>query len=199
MKAIPADEFLRWAATVGVGFDRRFPDSGCFRLDPPGNHARFWELPADPSAFPHLTEVLLDAMDEWRTGFVWPRMGNWPTFERSGNTDVRRIILRGANVPDGWNGAVSFDREEEDALLAVIFVSLAFGWCVADDLFFVPDHGRQVLHTDHHLVIHLECRTEERIGEVVAEVLGQGYPLPTELPDPTFIRPAWMSSATDGA
>ena len=32
----------------------------------------------------------------------------------------------------------------------MLFAYLAFGWCVDDDLFFVPDHGRQLLHADHH-------------------------------------------------
>ena len=59
---------------------------------------------------------------------------------------MRDVMLRGAGIPDGWRGAVRFERDEENVLLAVLFAYLAFGWCVDDDLFLVPDHGRQLLH-----------------------------------------------------
>jgi hypothetical protein len=79
---------------------------------------------------------------------------------------VRDVLLRGAGIPGGWVGAVRFDRGEEDALVAVLYASLAFGWCVDDDLFFIPEHGRQLLQTDHHDVIHVECSSEERVAEL---------------------------------
>jgi hypothetical protein len=101
-------------------------------------------------------------------------------------------VLRGAGVPDGWAGPVRYRREEEEAVIAVLFAYLAFGWCGDDDLFFIPDHGRQLLQTDHHDVIHVECATEERAQELVAHMANEAYPLPTESPDCTFKRPAWM-------
>jgi hypothetical protein len=102
-------------------------------------------------------------------------------------------VLRGAGIPDGWTGAIGFEREEESLLIAVVFVHLLFGWCVDDDLYFVPNHGRQVLQTDHHGVIHARCRSEARVLELVAHMKEQGYELPTEPPDATFRWPAWMS------
>jgi hypothetical protein len=107
--------------------------------------------------------------------------------------------LRGAGIPGGWEGAVRFTREEDDALVAVLYAALAFGWCVDDDLFFVPDHGRQLLQTDHHDVIHVECSSEERVQRLVAEMAEVGYQLPRELPGWTFERPAWMDSGEPGA
>jgi hypothetical protein len=101
-------------------------------------------------------------------------------------------VLQGARIPDAWAGAVQFDRDDEDALLAVLFAYLAFGWCVDDDLFFIPDHGRQLLQTDHHDVIHVECGSEERVQTLVGHMAKAGYELPSEPPDWTFKRPNWM-------
>jgi hypothetical protein len=107
---------------------------------------------------------------------------------------VRDVLLRGAGIPAGWSGAVRFDRDEEDALLAVLYAYLAFGWCADDDLYFVPDHGRQLLQTDHHDVIHVQCTSEERVQQLVVDMAEAGYKLPSAPPDWTFKRPTWMSS-----
>jgi hypothetical protein len=105
---------------------------------------------------------------------------------------VREVVLRGAGIPDGWAGAVRVDRAEEPAVVAVLFAAMAFGWCGADDLFFVPDHARQVIRTDHHDVLHAQCASEGRMGALVGHTAAAGYELPTEPPDWTFKRPAWM-------
>jgi hypothetical protein len=195
VETITSEAFLRWAAGGGIGFDPRYPQSGCLRLLPRREHARFWVLPPDPAALPHFTASLLDGLDEWDNGFLWPRSdGRWPDPAQTGSYSegVRDVLLRGADIPAGWVGAVRFGRDEEDALLAVLYAFVVFGWCVDDDLFFVPDHGRQLIHTDHHDVIHVECASEERIQRLVAHMAEAGYELPRELPDATFKRPAWM-------
>jgi hypothetical protein len=83
----------------------------------------------------------------------------------------------------------------------VLFAFMAFGWCVDDDLFFIPDHAGQLLQTDHHDVIHAECRSEERVLALVAHMAAEDYELPAEPPDWTFRRPDWMgvSEAERGA
>jgi hypothetical protein len=40
--------------------------------------------------------------------------------------------------------------------------------------------------------MHVECDEEGRIREFVRHMSGSGYELPTDLPDATFRRPAWM-------
>lgn len=194
MEAVPGEEFLRWASVLGVGLDPRYADSGYLRLLPPGDHARFWMVPADPTVWPHFVAELLDGLDSWASGYVWPRCGRWPEHAKplSHNAGVRDVILRGAGIPAGWVGAIRFDCSEADSLLAVLFAYLAFGWCGDDDLFFIPDHGRQLVQTDHHDVVHAECRSEDRIVQLVAHMAHAGYELPTEPPDWTFRRPAWM-------
>jgi hypothetical protein len=200
MEFVSGEGFLRWAAGVGVGFDPGYPASRHLCLLPPREQARFWVLPPDPATWPHFAASLLDGLDEWDSGLLWPCSGGWPAPEQSQsyNEDVRDVVLKGAGVPAGWAGAVRFGREEENALVAVLYAYLVFGWCPDHDLFFVPDHGRQLLRTSHHDVIHVECLSEERVQGLVSHMAKAGYPLPKEPPDWTFKRPAWMGPAEPG-
>ena len=190
MKPIPAEEFLSWAAQRGIHAD----EAKLFRMLPNRDHARFWVFPPDPAMLPYFVATLLDGLDEWATAFLWPRSGSWPEYgkSQSKNEAVRDVVLRGLGVPSGFSGAMQFDRKEEDALITLLFVYLIFAWCVDDDLVLVPDHGRQLLQTDHHDVIHAECLSEVRIQQLIAHMASEGYDLPTELPDDTFRRPIWM-------
>jgi hypothetical protein len=201
METVSGEDFLGWAAGVGIGFDPRYPECRCLSLLPPREHARFWVLPPDPAAWPYFAASLLHGLDEWDSGLLWPRSGRWPdpVQSQSYNEGVRDVLLRGAGIPGGWAGAVRFGHDEEDALVAVLYAYLAFGWCVADDLFFVPDHGRQLLQTDHHDVIHVQCASEERVQGLVGHMAEAGYELPREPPDGTFKRPAWMARAEPDA
>jgi hypothetical protein len=194
---VSGDLFLEWATGVGLGFDPRYPDARCFGLLPPHESARFWVLPGDPGTWPHFIGSVLKGLDRWESGYLWPRSGQWPVVaeSRSANDRVRDVVLHGAGIPDGWEGAVRFNREERSAILAVLFAYLAFGWHSGDDLYFVPDHGRQLVQTDHHDVLHVECTDESRVFELVAHMAAAGYELPTETPDETFKRPTWMGNA----
>jgi hypothetical protein len=197
MELVPREEFLRWAGSVGVRLDPRYAEPRCLNVVPPTEHNRFWVLPPDPASWPNFAVSVLEGLDDWSDGFLWPRSGSWPDPARlaSPNDGVRNAILRGAGIPGGRAGAARVGRHEEDALIAVLYAYLAFGWCVEDDLFFVPDHGRQLVQTDHHDVIHVQCNSEERVRKLVAHMADAGYELPREPPDWTFKRPAWMGSA----
>src|SRR5438093_513716 len=107
MKPVPADEFLKWAADGGVGFDPRYPNSGSLGFLPPSDCTRFWVLPGDPATWPHFAASLLKGMDSWTSGYLWPRAGCWPTAAKSSrrNDRIRDVVLRGAGIPDGWEGA----------------------------------------------------------------------------------------------
>src|SRR5262245_25154761 len=192
MEAVRSEDFLRWASGAGVGFHPRYPDQLTFLQL--ADHARFWVIPPDPAAWPHFIAALLGGLDEWAAGYFWPRAGTWPRAIRSEshNERVCDIVLRGAGVPDGWAGAIRFDRAEESAVVAVLFATMAFGWCGADDLYFVPDHAKQIVQTDHHDVLHANCASEERVKELAGHMMAAGYALPTELPDWTFKKPVWM-------
>jgi hypothetical protein len=192
MQAVTSEDFRRWLAGAGIGFDPQYPDY--LTLLPASNNARFWVVPADAVTWPHFITALLGGLDEWESGYLWPLEGVWPASARSksANERVRDVMLRGAGIPDGWAGAVRFDRAEHGAVIAVLFVAVVFGWHGPDDLFFVPDHARQIVRTDHHDVLHAECGSDGRIGELVGHMATAGYDLPAEPPDWTFIRPAWM-------
>jgi len=202
MDAVTEKDFLRWAAGVGIGFDPRYPESRSLRLlSPCDQQARFWVFPHDPTSWPYFAGTVLGGLDEWKSGHLWPHSGRWPDLEQSQSYGdaVRNVLLRGAGIPSGWTGAVQFNRDEEDELVAVLFGYQLFGGCEYDDLFFVPDHGRQLLQTDHHDVIHVSCATKERVQKLVIYMAEAGYELPTELPDLTFIRPEWMVRPKPGS
>lgn len=191
---ISTAEFLAWAAGLGVGFHPEYP--GCLGLLPPRDSTRFWVLPADPAAWPHLIETVLDCVDDWNFGSVWWRSGTWVDQE---DHPVRSVLWRGAGIPPGWAGAVRFSRDERPAVVAILYASLAFGWHSEDDIYFVPDHGRQVIKTDHHGVLHVTCADDARIGTFVEQMAAADYPLPTEPPDWTFKWPPWMGPRPPGA
>lgn len=106
---------------------------------------------------------------------------------------VRGVILSGAGIPAGFAGAVRFTAAEADRLVAVVFAHLSFGWSVPDDLFIVPDHARQLLHTDHHGVVHVDFADGARVARFVEHMRGEEFALPEELPDATFKKPDWMT------
>lgn len=193
MDAVSADEFFRWTASVCIGIDPRYPNSGCLTLLPPRGHARFWVLPGDPAAWPYFSDCFLAGLDPWSDVILWPRAGSWPAGRDAELTErVLGVILRGAGVPSGWGGALRFAHRERDVVVAILFAFLTFGWCTDDDLFVIPDHGRQIIQTDHHGVVHINCGSESRVFDYVAHMAAAGYELPTEPPDATFKWPAWM-------
>jgi hypothetical protein len=190
MKTVSAQEFSDWAAENGINVEEGF-----LSILPNRPYTRFWVFPPDPAMLPHFINTLLVGLDKWKTGLLWPRSGKW--FEKgqfsAENEGVRDTVLSGVGVPKSFKGALQFDQTESDSVISILFVYLVFHWCGDDDLFFIPDHARQVLQTDHHDVVHVECLSEEQIEKFVAHMASEGYELPTELPDETFIRPAWMS------
>src|SRR4051812_2291633 len=97
MEVVPSENFLQWAAGVGIGFDQRYPESRCLCLLPPREHTRFWTMPSDPAAWPHFIASLLGGLDEWNDGLLWPRSGRFPdpAHSQSHSDGVRGILLRG--------------------------------------------------------------------------------------------------------
>jgi hypothetical protein len=199
MELIESKDFLKSLNDLGIGFDPRYPHSGCLSLLPPNDHSRFWVLPQDPHVWNHFATSLIESLDDWNFGYLWPRNGSWPDWNRSENHNekVRDLILQGVGIPSGWAGSVRFFRNELSSLIGVLYAYLAFGWCSEDDLFFIPNHGHQLLQTDHHDVVHVGCKSEERISDLISHMSRSGYELPTELPDETFKWPSWMSKKND--
>lgn len=194
-----AGKFLAWAAEVGIGFDPRYPGTNCLSILSARDSLRFWMAPDHPYSIPHFIGAILDGLDNWETAYLWPRIGRWTTAGdmQLPNEVVRDVIWRGAGLPAEWDGAVRVGRDERPAIVAALFASLALGGDGCSDLFFVPDHGRQIVMVGHHDAVDVECKDETRVLELVRHLAEAGYTLPTEPPDATFKWQPWMRPDSD--
>ena len=187
-------EFLAWAERAGLALDPRYPQSAVLRFRPDPDHSRFWEVPAEPERRPHFIASMLELMGDWQWCRVWRHLGSWPDQISPGriNDVVERCILGALGLPLGTAAVVEFTSAEFDKLLTLLFTTTIFGWSVGEDLYVVPDHGRHLLKTDHHDVIHVSFRSEDEVNRWVTEMNRRRFPLPDEVPDPTFKQPRWM-------
>ena len=194
MELISPDEFLEWSRRRSIEPDKRYAPPQCLVYVLKARHHRFWEVPERPAAIPYFVSHLLVGLGRWSHCHVWPRGGVWPQAEGTDRPDdrVRDVMLRGVGIPGGFEGAVRYGEDELDRLITVVFAQLLFGWSVPDDLFVIPDHGRQFLQTDHHGVVHVNFAEQAFIELFVKHMADQDYSLPTDLPDATFRRPKWM-------
>ncbi len=191
MELIGNDQFLSWAHGLGIGYGNRYPGAESLTYLPDPYFSRFWTFPDDAAVWPYFTACFLEGIDLWQSLLLWPRGGSWPRAPgpRNWNESVRDVVLRGAGVPRGWSGAARFGREAAAAVVAVMFAAMLAGGSVPDDVYLVPDHGRQILLVNHHEVVHACFRDEARLLEFVAYMEGKDYALPTEVPDETFKPP----------
>src|SRR5262249_39732502 len=172
----------------------RYPHSAVLTFRPNPQHDRFWEVPGEPERRPHFIASLLDCMEEWQACYAWRHLGSWPraVAPQRINDVVELRILDGLGLPLGTNAVVEFSRAEHDRLVTLLFSTTIFGWSVGEDLYVVPDHGRHLLQTDHHGVIHLSFRTEASLGRSIAGMERRGFSLPTEPRDSTSKHRGWM-------
>lgn len=196
MRTHQEDDFLAWAERAGFGLDPRYPRSAVLTFRPASEHDRFWEVPVEPESRPYFIASLLECMGDWQACYVWRHLGRWPPAAVPDriNDIVEHRILQGLGLPLGTNAVVEYSRGERDSLLTLLFSTTIFGWTVSEDLYVVPDHGRHLLQTDHHGVIHLGFRTEDSLTGCVEEMKRRGFLLPDEVPDATFKQPRWMKS-----
>jgi hypothetical protein len=156
MKRHTEEHFLRWANRNGLALDPRYKRSAVLSFDPPVDQARFWEVPPEPARRPYFIASLLDLADA-DSYYCWRHLGSWP--RRAGlerlNDRIEHQILSGICLAIGSSDIVEFCRSEMDRLITLLFSTTIFGWSVAEDLYVVPDHVRQILQTDHHEVIHV--------------------------------------------
>ncbi len=193
MESVAANEFLTWIHRRGLKAQPSgYPEGYSLRIDAARRFSHFWTFPRDPIGLPAFFARILTALDPWSFGFLWPTTGFWPAAAQPEwwGFGVCDIVLKAAGIPNGWTGAMRFERDELSAVVAVGFVHLLFQ---LDDVLVVPDHARQIVRTDHHDVVHVYFADESRVASFVECMAEAGYELPTELPDETFIRPDWMA------
>jgi hypothetical protein len=194
MDVIDAQRFLSSAGKLGIAPDERYAHPQCLTYVPHRGHYRFWNVPQRATAIPFFVSHLLAGLERWEECYLWPRGGRWPRSRehRVIMDDVRGMILGGAGIAAGFEGAARFGADELDRLVTAVFAQVPFGRCVSDDLFLVPDHGRCFLWTDHHDVVHVQFSDEKDVEPFIRHMAAKNFALPADVPDGTFKRPDWM-------
>lgn len=198
MRLVTEREFLKWAAQRDVVLDPRWSESGGTRWLKLGSNEdahRFWITPTEASGRLTFIAHLLRSMGEVGTWGVFKREGGWTYAHEE---DGRRPILDAIGLKESRCPAVMLDAADQSALILVILVQLAFGWCTRDDIWVVPDDGRHALYTDHHGVIQVSFADKECVDEFVKRMSAAGFELPTVPPDATFRWPDWMGPEPAG-
>ena len=194
MKSLTEVQFLKWARQHGIGIDEKYPNLAVLTLVPDPDLDRFWEVPEEPERRPYFIELMLKVIGNWQSCYVWRHLGSWPdkpNYQRP-NDKVEYQILSGIGLPMGTADIVIFECNDLDKLVTLIFSTTIFGWSVGKDLYVIPDNAQYILKTDHHGVLHVSFRNHDDLEKSVKEMNGEGFPLPGEIPDPTFKRPEWM-------
>jgi hypothetical protein len=194
MKSLTEMQFLRWAEKHSIEIDDNYPKSAVLSFVPDPDLDRFWEIPDEPERRPYFIEQLLKGIGNWQSCYVWRHLGSWPdepNYQRP-NDKVEYRILCGIGLPMGTADIVMFERHDLDKLVTLIFSTTIFGWSVGEDLYVIPDNGQYIVKTDHHGVLHISFRNNDDLEKSVKQMKEAGFPLPGEIPDPTFKRPEWM-------
>jgi hypothetical protein len=193
MNSLTENKFLKWAGRHGIGIDENYPDSAALSFVPDPDLNRFWEVPEEPERRPFFIELMLKVIGNWQSCYVWRHLGSWPEkpTSQSPNDKVEFQTLSGIGLPMGTTDIVKFEIEDIDRLVTLIFSTTIFGWSVGEDLYLIPDNAQYILKTDHHGVLHVSFRNHGALDKCVKEMSEEGFPLPREIPDPTFKRPEW--------
>jgi hypothetical protein len=196
MKTLRESDFLHWAQQAGLFVDERYPQSAVLSFRPNLELDRFWEVPPEPERRPYFVASLLDLMGDWRSCYVWRHLGSWPRAANQSriNDAVEFQILKGLGLPLGTADVVEFSKDEVERLVTLLFTTTIFGWSVGEDLYVIPNHGRYLLHTDHHGVVHVCFRASTDLEDFVKGMNTRGYSLPDAIPDSTFKKPSWMKN-----
>jgi hypothetical protein len=196
MDAVTEDIFLQWASTMGIDPGYAASGSLAYLAD---SESRFWVVPREPGQRPYFLASLVDLMGEWQTCYVWRPRGSWPDAERvaelGGNINdaVELLILKGLGLPMGTAAVVEFARAEREALVTLLFATSALDLSPNENTYVVPDHARQILLTDELGVVHAAFTDRRDVERWVAEMSGNGFDLPDEVPHPLLRRPTWMA------
>lgn len=177
MKQIPEIEFIQLIGCKGIKVDSRYPESAGLHFENDPDIRRFWGIPIEARGIPFFLQTILGQLDPWEFVFVWKHMGSWKLKiegERL-NDDIQTVIYRGIGLQDDNADILGFNKKELPELIALIFIQLVFGWHVGDDLYIIPDHGKQMIKTSHHDVVHVSFREEETLRVFVNKMVEKGF------------------------
>ena len=134
-----------------------------------------WAVPTENtgSAIPFFISRILETLDPWESCSLWKANGYWGLYINETSLPHHKVwarILQKLGIPSYFKGAVIFNRNELTDLLSVSFVQIAFAWSVADDLYLIPDHGQQIIKTDHHGFVEVSFLDKNRLEKFTAEL-----------------------------
>ncbi len=194
MERIEEKTFIEVVSQLGITVDSRYPETAGLNFAIDSKISRFWEIPEEARNIPYFVETILSALDAWESVYVWKQMGGWFTSIKGErlNDDVQAVIYQGIGITENNADILRFARNELTELVTLTFNQLVFGWHVGDDLYIIPDHGRQMIKTSHHDVVHVYVRDQSTMERFINTMAAKGFELPEDIPDGTFKRPDWM-------
>jgi hypothetical protein len=194
VKRIKEQLFINNIREIGLKLDPKYPDSAILSFDNVSTYSRFWNIPDQARKYPFFTNTILTNIDPWKYVYIWKHMGSWDVLKHRErvNDDIQALIYKGAGISRGNSDILQFTMENISEITTIIFNQLVFGWCVGDDIYIIPNHGKQIIQTSHHDVVHVEFLEKSRLNKFIKNMAKNRFPLPTEVPDGTFYKPDWM-------
>jgi hypothetical protein len=194
MNKIDKNKFLEMIKQKGIIIDPKYLQTADLTFDDDSELSRFWEIPEEARRIPYFVDTLLTLLEPWESIYVWKHMGSWNVAVKGErlNDDVQAILYRGAGLTENNADILIFKNTELAELAVIIFNQLVFGWHVGDDIYIIPEHGRQMIKTDHHDAVHVSFRDFASMKKYVEAMADAGFALPDDLPDETFKKPDWM-------
>ena len=95
----------------------------------------------------------------------WYTGGDW-------GQDKFDEFLRRLRVPKRFAGAIQFDRADSAELASLLLLRAHSGWCVYDDLFLIPDHGKLIGLVSHHEEIHVYAKSADLFNDFTLRLQG---------------------------
>lgn len=189
MKAIPIDELEAWLAEGDIKVHPKYNASLVFESE--ASHSRFWELPESTDELPAFFRCILGEMSDAQSITLWPKFGSWRALcegliKHSIDSPIHALVSTGDSC------AIVFSSTDIDHLVILLSFTAEFAFSLADDLFLFPSDRTVFAELNHHLTLHISAKSKVRLQRVIESLASHGYPLPTELPDPTFKQPHWM-------
>lgn len=191
MELVANQRFLDWAQRHGISRHPKYQEILSFV--PEQGESRFWPTPFDLDEKLALLTVALDALDPWRSCWVYKRTGGWTFSEKSKwvTDHSLDVVTRWIGIPEGFVGSVRFDEADRAGLVLMLVIFDLYGSNRTYDLFFVPDHGRQFLWLDHENALWVFFADTARIEPFVLRMSDAGFDLPME-PPPAIAWQEWM-------
>jgi hypothetical protein len=192
MTHLSEKEFLEWLKARELTWDSQY---GYINFESDKTDGRFWTLPERGARLVYFLAVILDSLDSWNYLMMCKQgITGWHTSDESTGIieSVHDQIVNSIPVSKDFRGVLRVEKLDEVATVTLLFNQLMFGWCMWDDVYVIPDHGRQIVKTSHHDVVHVSFKEPGMVADFVEKLAKEKFHLPKEVPDGTFKTPDWM-------